>query len=287
MKKLALFSFLVLLCAANLRADDQIATVQQELKDQGFYYGEVDGQPGPETTAAIRRYQIRNGLPVDGAFNKQTLDSLKVAGPASTGAPAPVAKTEALPPPPAPLEGEQQQPVAPVQPGVSQSDQEFLQKQNGTVAPAPAPPVAVATNVAQPPPQPQPAPEVQQPQPEAPQAPPLNVQYSILFTRTPYQNAPLEVQQGTVRNAQLELARLTFYNGEVDGVPGPMTARAILAYQNNIGLPPSGRLDLGTLAALRLLPNQAAPVRRVIIEPFYPAPRYYVQPPRVYHGWVD
>ena len=77
MKKLALIIFLISLGVANLRADDQMATVQQELKDQGFYYGQVDGQPGAETSAAIRRYQIRNGLQVSGTLTQETLDSLK------------------------------------------------------------------------------------------------------------------------------------------------------------------------------------------------------------------
>jgi peptidoglycan hydrolase-like protein with peptidoglycan-binding domain len=95
MKKIVFLVFLVSLGAATLRADDQVAAVQQELKDQGFYYGQVDGQGGPETTAAIRRYQIRNGLQVDGALNKQTLDSLKIAG-----------NPQKLPPQPAPLDND-------------------------------------------------------------------------------------------------------------------------------------------------------------------------------------
>jgi hypothetical protein len=134
----------------------------------------------------------------------------------------------------------------------------------------------------------------QPPEPaEQPQAPPLDVQFIALFAHTPYQTAPFEVQQNTLRNAQAELARETYYNAEVDGVPGPATARAILAFQANGGLPQTGRLDLQTLSALRLLPHQEAypvqayPVqRRVIIQPFFPPPRYQ-GPPRVYRGWVD
>ncbi|HEV3410068.1 MAG TPA: peptidoglycan-binding domain-containing protein, partial [Chthoniobacterales bacterium] len=41
------------------QSDPVIASVQEKLKDQGFYYGEVTGRKDADTTAAIRRYQIR------------------------------------------------------------------------------------------------------------------------------------------------------------------------------------------------------------------------------------
>jgi len=76
----------VVLCLAGLvRADQTIQSVQQALKDQGFYYGNVTGDKSAETTAAIRRYQIRNGLQVTGEINPETLRSLNVASnPASS-----------------------------------------------------------------------------------------------------------------------------------------------------------------------------------------------------------
>ncbi|HZC59890.1 MAG TPA: peptidoglycan-binding domain-containing protein, partial [Chthoniobacterales bacterium] len=63
MKK-AMLLLLSVSFAGSLWADDLTKALQQRLKDQGFYYGDVDGQPGDETTAAIRRYQIRYGLKV-------------------------------------------------------------------------------------------------------------------------------------------------------------------------------------------------------------------------------
>ena len=36
----------MLLSAFSLRADEQTRAAQQQLKDQGFYYGETDGQGG-------------------------------------------------------------------------------------------------------------------------------------------------------------------------------------------------------------------------------------------------
>ena len=60
------------------RADQLVERVQQVLKDQGFYYGEVTGEMNANVTAAVRRYQIRNGLQVSGELNNETLQSLGI-----------------------------------------------------------------------------------------------------------------------------------------------------------------------------------------------------------------
>src|SRR5580704_15498963 len=74
--KIALMLFLGVWMANPLWADDLTRAVQQRLKGQGFYYGDVDGQGGDETSAAIRRFQIRYGLKVTGQLNDETLRSL-------------------------------------------------------------------------------------------------------------------------------------------------------------------------------------------------------------------
>ena len=78
---------LVFLAALSLASADQaIESAQQKLKDEGFYYGEINGKKDVDTTAAIRRYQIRNGLQITGELDSETQRSLGVA---STTAPAP------------------------------------------------------------------------------------------------------------------------------------------------------------------------------------------------------
>src|SRR5947208_325452 len=71
-----------------VRADQMIESVQQALKDQGFYYGEITGETNANLTAAIRRYQIRNGLQVNGEFNSETIRSLGIYSAAFAHPPA-------------------------------------------------------------------------------------------------------------------------------------------------------------------------------------------------------
>ena len=76
--KRALLCLVVTFCAVSLaHGEPTTRSLQQTLKDQGFYYGAVTGEKNTETTAAIRRYQIRNGLQVTGELNEETLRSVK------------------------------------------------------------------------------------------------------------------------------------------------------------------------------------------------------------------
>jgi peptidoglycan hydrolase-like protein with peptidoglycan-binding domain len=78
--KRTILQLVVALCVVgSVRADQTIQSVQQALTDQGFYYGNATGEKSAETTAAIRRYQIRNGLQVNGEINSETLRSLNVS----------------------------------------------------------------------------------------------------------------------------------------------------------------------------------------------------------------
>src|SRR5205823_8568651 len=81
-----------------VRADQLVESVQQALKDEGFYYGDVSGEMNANLTAAIRRYQIRNGLQVTGELNDETLQSL---GLQSSGSGRTTTNTESPTPGPA------------------------------------------------------------------------------------------------------------------------------------------------------------------------------------------
>ena len=80
-----------------MRADQLVESVQQALKDEGFYYGEVSGDINANLTAAIRRYQIRNGLQVTGELNDETLRSLGIKSSGSVASQRPKLHHRLLP----------------------------------------------------------------------------------------------------------------------------------------------------------------------------------------------
>src|SRR5437870_8227781 len=70
-------------------ADSTVQQAQEELKEQGFYFGQIDGDKNTDTIAAIRRFQIRSGLEVTGELDQETLRALHAAATAATPTPPP------------------------------------------------------------------------------------------------------------------------------------------------------------------------------------------------------
>jgi Putative peptidoglycan binding domain len=56
-----------------------VRSVQQALNDKGYNAGPTDGQWGPATEDAVRRFQRSTGLPETGQLERSTLDALGVA----------------------------------------------------------------------------------------------------------------------------------------------------------------------------------------------------------------
>ncbi len=228
---------------ASARADQLTESVQQKLKDQGFYYGEITGKKDTDTTAAIRRYQIRNGLQITGEINAETQRSLGLASkPASTAPPrpanTPVPKTEDLQEehPPAPPSTR----TVPRPPPHELEDEEAEgeDEENGEQAPDYEP---------------------------APRSP--RFEGDGLLDGTPFEAAPPDVQRDVIVSAQTILMRQGYYRDEIDGVYGPGMNFALRNYQARYGLMPTGRLDVETLASLSLLPEQRQ--RRAFRRPFH------------------
>jgi peptidoglycan hydrolase-like protein with peptidoglycan-binding domain len=72
---------------ASVSADDNVREVQEKLRDGGFYLSKIDGAYSPQLSAALTRYQIRNGLPITGQLDVDTSKALG-AKPAVTTSPA-------------------------------------------------------------------------------------------------------------------------------------------------------------------------------------------------------
>lgn len=65
---------------------DTVKEIQRRLSDWGYYSGRIDGIYGSKTEAAVRYFQQKNGLSVDGKVGKQTLAALGInAGGSANG----------------------------------------------------------------------------------------------------------------------------------------------------------------------------------------------------------
>ena len=218
------FLVLSLASAGALLADQTTSLLQEALKEQGFYYGEVNGEKTADTTAAIRRYQIRNGLQITGEIDAETLRSLGVtagtARPAAT--PQPSASSEE--------ESETRDGESPTQ------SAEVSPRPNENYASQRLPAYGYG-------------PGAREPVPDG----------SGVFAGTPYEMAPPDLQRRVVVGAQTLLSRYGYYRSGIDGEFGPDTAAAVRGFQTRAGLGADGRLNMETLAALGLLPGQHAP----------------------------
>jgi peptidoglycan hydrolase-like protein with peptidoglycan-binding domain len=217
------------LMAGAVHADDTLKAAQETLKAEGFYLGEVDGNPGSDTTAALRRYQIRNGLGVTGELDAATASALGLAARSAPAGPS-AAQPGSIPPAPvrpsAPAAPASRQPPGPIAPGGAIEDRRALS------------------------------------------APGL----VELFRETPYSTAPAFVRVDVLRSAQAFLRAHGVYDGDIDGIPGLGTTRALVEFQRRHGLVQTGRLDMDTLARMNLLP-------RVISRPRYGPPARVIPPP--------
>ncbi|HEY4282064.1 MAG TPA: peptidoglycan-binding protein [Chthoniobacterales bacterium] len=248
--KIVCASLLIWVTASAIAtADPSIADVQQALKDQGFYYGSITGQKDGDTTAAIRRYQIRNGLQISGNLDEETLGSIKSTRTAASQSPAVSAQ--------------------PAPPPATSPETSDLGADAGAVRPVnpPAPP------------------QYQNPADgEQWQHPPLGRPVpsgSGLFSGTPYETAPPGVQRRVIIDAQRILAHRGLFKNEIDGAYGSNLEFSLRAYQSRIGLPTTGRLDLETLAALQLLPGSHLPIftpHRPAVPPEQPLRGEWVRP---------
>jgi len=93
-------------------ADPVLESVQRSLKERGFYYGEVTGQSDADTAAALRRFQIRNGLKITGDLNAETQKALGVKGVVAESRVAPPPPIKAVPPASSPAPANLRDPAA-------------------------------------------------------------------------------------------------------------------------------------------------------------------------------
>ena len=62
----------------------EVRTIQEKLKRWGYYKGNVDGIYGSQTTAAVKSFQRKNGLTVDGIAGTNTLRAMGIYSSSNT-----------------------------------------------------------------------------------------------------------------------------------------------------------------------------------------------------------
>jgi membrane-bound lytic murein transglycosylase B len=67
----------------QLISKDDFKLIQERLTAEGVYAGPVDGEVNAQTEAALRAYQQKQGLPVSGAADEETLRQLQIRLPAT------------------------------------------------------------------------------------------------------------------------------------------------------------------------------------------------------------
>jgi len=85
-------------------APPAVKLVQQHLRQQGIYTGQIDGQWGPDSQAALERFQQTHGLQVSGQLNQATVailgippeQLLSAGAPPASAANAPLVAGDAL-----------------------------------------------------------------------------------------------------------------------------------------------------------------------------------------------
>lgn len=256
-----LFAFLLLGFALSVHcaADERTAKIQAQLKERGFYFGEVDGKPGDETKAAVKRFQIRNGLAVTGETDPGTLEALGLIA-----AQLPPEPPVQAPPTPKPAVARGPDPKIPVFPDrsttrtpatptpMSPEDREFVRnvepvgkgdrfERDGRLERGG---IGSPTRV-------DPPRSIPEPEDEEDIEPGT---FDRIFRGTAFETAPLPLQINTFNKAQMALYRAACQD-DISDVPDAETEEALMRYQRKYRLPLTGRLDVGTLNKMDLLPG--------------------------------
>ena len=217
-----------------------VRDTQQRLSALGLYNGPVDGVSGPDTKAAVERFQRSRGLAVTGDLNAVTASALRSAPP-----PARAASRASTPPTAAQA----------TDPTAVRTVQNRLRQLGFFADPADGvwgPSTQVALESFQ-------------------RARGLDVSGQLTsstlaamgfepgsFPPRSTASAVEPLDPAVVRSIQRELRRVGFYHGAADGVWGPRSQEALTRFQQSRGLQATGEFNPATLSALGLDPNNLA-----------------------------
>jgi peptidoglycan hydrolase-like protein with peptidoglycan-binding domain len=219
----------------------EVGDAQQRLRTVGYYDGPVDGIWGPETQAAVLRFQRNRGLEATGRLDGQTADILRSdAAAISSAAATPIAISD--PTDVRTLQNRLRQlgvyggPADGVWGPDTQAAVETFQRSHGLAVGQLNGLTISAMGL-----DPRSFPGRRAVVPATP----------IASAAVP--NGPLD--PSVVRGVQQRLRQGGFYRGAVDGIWGGRTEAALESFQKSRGLEASGDLNPATAQALGLDPN--------------------------------
>lgn len=217
---------------AGPTGNPDVFEIQRKLEKLALFTGTVDGYYGPETAAAIRKFESLNGLEQTGKLSADMVARIKAA-PLSLGAAREA--SIAAPTPAAPTESPTIT-VPEAAPNVTASTlpaptplSATIGKTAGPAAPKPGVPLAVNEAA-------------------APAASPVK---ELTGDATPAEIAPVSATDPVViAKVQRGLASLGFLQGPADGVAGEATAKAIRNFETYFNYKVTGRITPGLLDLL-------------------------------------
>lgn len=75
-------------------SSSEMKQVQEKLKSEGLYKGQIDGIEGPETKQALEQYQKQQNLQQTGSLDQETLDKLGVSQTEGSGSSMPPSSSQ-------------------------------------------------------------------------------------------------------------------------------------------------------------------------------------------------
>ena len=214
----------------------EVMDLQWNLAVHGYDPGPADGVAGPRTRAAIEQYEMDAGLPVDGRASIALLDHLQFTDPPVRNTRVAGATPQYPADPQYPVDDANPQ-YPPGNPNGSPEYEELPQIQQGTgnVTGTYPPPEA----------------------PPGPYGPPGSETYP---GATPA-NTPeiISLHSVYVETIERELQAIGYPVGRVDGFLDQETQQAIIRYQRNNGLQPTGEVSLELVNHLRLITSYGRP----------------------------
>lgn len=222
--------------------------LQQSLKDEGFYDGEVDGILGVRTQEALKKFQESKGMEASGKLDNQTASALGI----EFSDIQPVRGTEPMEPTTSPTPMMEEEESVEPQSG-TEGETEEVEEQSGTEAQAGESTSPVSGG------------ETETQETEATSGETLGGEPAMGAVEEEEEIVETEIEpqagydKETIRKVEQALKDKNLFDGKVDGVIDAKTTEAIRRFQTDNGMTVTGKLDTSLIQALGVSTGAVSP----------------------------